>query len=107
MALMRLNYSYVTYQCLEIVIPSVIVFLTLIHFIISISLFLCNCCNCAPKSRGWSERFFTDIIYPYANILFRNSLKKSTEDDKVKLHRYKIDKYKMFLLSPLTSLIKV
>ena len=105
------NYSYVTYQCLDVVIPSIISAFIFIYLVISLLLFCNKRCRDGQISNKCPDSCFGDIIYPYAKLVFRSSLKKHKENDDerspytYKLHRREIHKFWMFLLSPLTSLI--
>lgn len=107
---MRPNYTSQTYQCLELVIPFIIFGFAFVHFIISISLFFGRCGRLRQNAYLSPVGFCSDIIYPYANVIFRSSLKKYLDGDdrytyRVKLHRQKIQKLEMFFLSSFTSLI--
>ena len=109
MTVMRPNYNYWTYQCLDLVFPFIISALTFIYLVNSFLIFCCKPYSDQQGSKFEQVGFFSDIIYPYTKVAFRSSLKKESKDGgstyRFKLHRHVIHKYDMLLLSSLTSWI--
>ena len=109
MTILHPNYTYWTYQYLDLVFPSVLSGFTLIYLVISFLLFRSKNCRDGEISHCCTDSCFSDIIYPYTKVVFRSSLKKESNDGgstyKYKLHRHEINRFWMVLLSPLTLLI--